>query len=60
IAVSGGSTYKTLAVGAEHVCGITTGGQVACWGKNDRGQLGGGTTASTSSTPVLVAGAQAP
>lgn len=60
IAVSGGYMYKALAVGGEHVCGITTGGQVACWGRNDRGQLGGATTASTSSTPVLVAGAQAP
>ena len=60
LVVSGSYTYKALAVGAEHVCGITTTGQVACWGKNDVGQLGGGTTASTSTAPVIVAGAQAP
>lgn len=58
--VGGGLSYAVLTIGAEHVCGITTTGQVACWGLNDRGQLGGGATASTSSTPVVVPGLEGP
>ena len=58
--VSGGLSYVVLAIGAEHVCGITTTGQVVCWGLNDRAQLGGGSSATSSSTPVVVPGIQAP
>lgn len=33
-----------LAVGNEHACVVSTKGEVHCWGSNDEGQLGDGTT----------------
>jgi alpha-tubulin suppressor-like RCC1 family protein len=44
-----------LAVGGEHACALSATGGVKCWGRNDRGQLGGGTTADRNS-PADVAG----
>jgi alpha-tubulin suppressor-like RCC1 family protein len=39
------------AVGGEHSCAVATDDTLRCWGRNDRGQLGDGST-SQSSTPV--------
>ena len=48
----------TLAGGYYHTCFVTPTGSVKCWGKNNYGQLGNGTT-SNQLTPVDVVGLDA-
>jgi alpha-tubulin suppressor-like RCC1 family protein len=48
--------FKSItAASTNYTCGIRTTGEAYCWGRNDVGQLGDGTTVD-SSTPVAVSG----
>lgn len=53
IGLSGGTT--AIAAGGYHTCALTTNGGVKCWGGNQRGQLGDGTTMNRN-IPVNVVG----
>ena len=44
-----------LAGGGYHTCALLTDASVRCWGRNDRGQVGDGTSTSRT-TPVAVSG----
>ena len=46
-----GRTAISLSVGGYHACAILDDGSVSCWGRNDYGQLGDGTSVSRS-TPT--------
>src|SRR5437899_346921 len=46
--------FAAIEAGSQHTCGVTTASSAYCWGSNDRGQLGEGTTTARS-RPVLVA-----
>lgn len=37
-------TFRSIAGGVNYLCGISTGGRVLCWGVNDVGQLGDGSS----------------
>ena len=55
--VSGGLSFELVSAGDQHTCGVITGGDVYCWGRNDRGQIGNGTSDTLPHTaPQLVSG----
>ena len=48
-----GQALTQITVGTEHVCSVDAAGAAYCWGDNNLGQLGGGSTAG-SDVPVAV------
>ncbi|MBW7934163.1 MAG: hypothetical protein H3C62_11275 [Gemmatimonadaceae bacterium] len=52
---AGVSGFTKLFAGEYHTCGIADTGVAYCWGRNNSGQLGDGTTANASA-PVAVGG----
>lgn len=55
VAVSGGLTFTAVAAGGWHTCGLASGGVPYCWGDNQYGELGNGTSLPDS-TPHAVGG----
>jgi alpha-tubulin suppressor-like RCC1 family protein/tRNA A-37 threonylcarbamoyl transferase component Bud32 len=54
--VSGDLTFRALAAGAAHTCGVSARGTVYCWGQNASGQLGDGTSTDRSGPTPLATG----
>lgn len=54
--VSGSADIKTLTAAAGHSCQVSNVGTASCWGLNDVGQLGNGSTSTTPLLPVAVFG----
>jgi len=53
--LSDGDRYGGIATGSDHTCALREDGQVWCWGRNDKGQLGDGSH-TRSAVPVHAAG----
>jgi alpha-tubulin suppressor-like RCC1 family protein len=56
VAVVGGLRFSQIRAAVTHTCGLTTDGLAYCWGQNDLGQLGDGSTPTHHFSPVPVAG----
>ena len=47
---------SSIATGGSHTCGLLSDGKVVCWGRNDYGQLGRGTSSAYEAAPAPVTG----
>jgi alpha-tubulin suppressor-like RCC1 family protein len=55
-AVLGGHAFSSVAAAGTHTCGVTTAGDIYCWGYNAEGQLGNAAAGNETDTPVLADG----
>jgi alpha-tubulin suppressor-like RCC1 family protein len=56
IEISEVDTWAQVSAGANHTCAIKTNGQMWCWGYNEYGQIGVGTSLTDSEPPQQVSG----
>jgi alpha-tubulin suppressor-like RCC1 family protein len=54
VAVSGGLTFKSVSLGGQHACAVTTDDRVFCWGYNQQSEFGNN-DARSSNVPVQAA-----
>lgn len=50
-------TWRSLGIGTYHSCGIKPDNSLWCWGKNNNGQVGNGTSGSNVLYPTQISGA---
>ena len=60
VAVDGGHVFTSLSAGGAHTCGVTTAGDVYCWGSDAEGQLGVGGAADLCAGALHIRCALAP
>lgn len=56
IRVPGEHRFVTVSAGNDHTCGTTESGAAVCWGRNQFGELGNGSLATTGNPPTVVRG----
>lgn len=54
--VAGGRTFLSLSAGTYHTCGVASDSSAYCWGVNDVGELGTGSSSVPLGLPVAVIG----
>ena len=47
-------SFSSVGPGNDHACAVTAAGATYCWGRNNRGQLGGTSSQEGWSIPVAV------
>ena len=56
VAVPGGRIFTAITAGLAHTCALDAGGVAYCWGLNQDGQLGDGTTVTSRPNPTAISG----
>lgn len=56
VPVNGGYTWAKISAGDSHTCGMTSTGVGYCWGYNNDGQSGGGSTGTGTNVPTAISG----